>query len=292
MNTSSNGHPNLNEDTGLALSLRLEVDKNTQQPGISPAAHMDVDEPDLHASKKPDKVDSSKMNNSNAQKKPASDLSITNETEQSQTRNQSQDQNQNRVKQEKDERGNKKLINLLRGWPSPHLLPSDLLKTGSQKVLSSSSIFVPALQYGPDPGYQPLREELAAWLDRAYHPSLKTSPSQICITGGASQSIANILASFTDPSYTRAVWLVAPCYFLACPIFQDAGFGKEGRLRAVPEDGEGIDLQSLERGLREFDQGDEDRPVSIFRPISPLRGSVWTTEVFATIRPDTLHFLL
>lgn len=178
----------------------------------------------------------------------------------------------------------KKLINLLRGWPSPHLLPSSLLKKAANQVLSDPSIFVPALQYGPDPGYQPLREELAVWLGKAYHyhyhshhgpaqqpdrggTTRKTAanPSEICITGGASQSIANILSSFTDPEYTRSVWCVAPCYFLACPIFEDAGF--KGRLRAVPEDEEGVDLEFLERGLRKEQDniGDgEEKPVSFF----------------------------
>jgi hypothetical protein len=41
--------------------------------------------------------------------------------------------------------------------------------------------------------------------------------------------------------------MVAPCYFLACRIFEDAGFG--GRLRAVREDEEGVDVGELERGL-------------------------------------------
>ena len=173
----------------------------------------------------------------------------------------------------------KKQINLLRGWPSPHLLPASLLKSSATKVLSDPAIFTPALQYGPDPGYQPLREELASWLNKAYHrgpspchtsttatttpPAPAPNPNEICITGGASQSIANILASFTDPVYTKAVWAIAPCYFLACPIFEDAGF--KGRLRAVPEDDEGVDIAWLERGLREFgDRGDGEKPVGVF----------------------------
>ncbi|KAK3687238.1 pyridoxal phosphate-dependent transferase [Podospora appendiculata] len=151
-------------------------------------------------------------------------------------------------------KNSKTLINLLRGWPSPHLLPAALLKKAADRALTDPSIFIPALQYAPDPGYQPLREELATWLGRAYTtpPSSYSQAEEICITGGASQSIACVLQSFTDPVYTRAVWAVTPCYFLAFPIFEDAGFA--GRLRAVPEDDEGVDLAFLERGLRSVDE--------------------------------------
>lgn len=73
------------------------------------------------------------------------------------------------------------------------------------------------------------------------------------MTGGASQSIACILQGFTDPSFTRAVWVVAPTYFLAGPIFEDAGFyGRDGRLRGFGEDGEGgcVEGEYWERGGR------------------------------------------
>lgn len=160
------------------------------------------------------------------------------------------------------------LINLLRGWPSPHLLPADLLKAAANRALSDPEIFVPALQYAPDPGYQPLREELAAWLGRQYNAV--RDPDRICITGGASQSLACVLQSYTEPVYTRAVWAVAPCYFLACPIFEDSGF--KGRLRAVPEDEEGIDLVWLEKGLVSFETSDPGEPVSALFDCSKTDG--------------------
>ncbi|KAI1487710.1 pyridoxal phosphate-dependent transferase [Biscogniauxia mediterranea] len=182
----------------------------------------------------------------------------------------------------------KKSINLLRGWPSTSLLPAEALRRASQTVLSDPEIFNPALEYGPDPGYQPLREELARWLGQFYGPavaSLSLKPeleagsgsqpelrgagngegsiggiddvSRITITGGASQSIACILQSFTDPSYTRAVWMAAPCYFLACPIFADAGFA--GRLRAVPEDDDGMSASALEEKMRALERDEGGR---------------------------------
>ena len=152
----------------------------------------------------------------------------------------------------------KRLINLMRGWPAPATLPSDLLRRASAKVLSDPSVFVPALQYGPDPGYQPLREELATYLSRSF--GVSRDPERICITGGASQSMACILQSFTDPTYTRSIWMVAPCYHLMCPIFEDSGFN--GRLHAVPEDDEGINLEWLEKGL-EAETVDPEEPVSL-----------------------------
>lgn len=48
--------------------------------------------------------------------------------------------------------------------------------------------------------------------------------------------------------------MAAPCYFLACPIFEDAGLGD--RMRAVPEDDEGVDVDVLRKLMREFEEND------------------------------------
>lgn len=148
-----------------------------------------------------------------------------------------------------------KPINLLRGWPAPALLPASDLSTAATDLLANPAAAVPALQYGPDEGYEPLRAALADWLSDFY-PTPRDE-ARVVVTGGASQNLANVLACFTDPAYTRAVWMVAPCYFLACPIFADAGFG--GRLRAVPEDAEGLDLDALSRGLARADEEGDGR---------------------------------
>ena len=167
----------------------------------------------------------------------------------------------------------KPTINLLRGWPSYDLLPTTSILDAATESLKDPSIAVRGLSYGADWGFQPLREALAEWLTSFYHPAptLKANPTatsphtfsppskdgdssateikpgRICITGGASQNVACLLAVFSDPLYTRNVWMVAPTYFMACRIFEDAGFA--GRLRAVPEDDEGIDIGFLERAL-------------------------------------------
>ena len=46
--------------------------------------------------------------------------------------------------------------------------------------------------------------------------------------------------------------MVSPTYFMACRIFEDAGFG--GRLRSVPEDEGGIDIAFLREGLRKSEE--------------------------------------
>jgi DNA-binding transcriptional MocR family regulator len=153
----------------------------------------------------------------------------------------------------------KKQINLLRGWPNPGLLPSTAVQTAAQTALSDPAVSTPGLLYGPDPGYQPLRESISSWLSRFYSSNprdgtttVADAAERICITGGASQNLACMLQVFTDPLYTR-VWMVAPCYFLACRIFDDSGL----RMRAVGEGEEGVDLQALEEGLEECERDGE-----------------------------------
>ncbi|KAL8780970.1 MAG: hypothetical protein Q9213_006221 [Squamulea squamosa] len=145
-------------------------------------------------------------------------------------------------------------INLLKGWPNASLLPVAQIKTASASALSNADVSIPGLLYGPDPGYQPLRESIATWLSRFYERHLKAPiyAERICITGGASQNLACILQVFSDPMYTRYVWMVSPTYFRVCPIFEDNAFA--GRLRSVPEDDEGIDVEFLRQRLHEEEQ--------------------------------------
>jgi DNA-binding transcriptional MocR family regulator len=139
-------------------------------------------------------------------------------------------------------------INLLRGWPSSTLLPTLLIKNAATAALSDPLIAQDALSYGPDPGYEPARVAIAQWLSQSYKPSSPITPDRLCITGGASQNLGSLLSVYTDPAFTRNIWIVAPAYFLAFGIFEDAGFG--GKMRAVPEDGEGLDIGFLEREIK------------------------------------------
>ncbi|KAJ6780474.1 hypothetical protein PWT90_01840 [Aphanocladium album] len=53
------------------------------------------------------------------------------------------------------------------------------------------------------------------------------------------------------------VWAVAPVYHLAVPIFNDAGFG--GRVRATPEDDDGVDVDALERKIQALEQEEKGK---------------------------------
>ncbi|KAI7529501.1 PLP-dependent transferase [Hortaea werneckii] len=139
-------------------------------------------------------------------------------------------------------------INLMRGWPNPSLLPANLIKTAATAALSDPSMAQPGLLYGPDEGYEPCRSAIANWLTTFYQPRNPITANRICMSGGASQNLGCMLSTFSEPSYTRNVWIVAPAYMLAFRVFeQDGGFA--GRLRAVPEDEEGIDIAFLRAEL-------------------------------------------
>jgi DNA-binding transcriptional MocR family regulator len=144
-------------------------------------------------------------------------------------------------------------INLLRGVPNPSLLPAILLRDAAFEVLNDKSIYSDALVYGPDPGYEPLRESIAQCLTEFFQPRAGPVIAQrICITGGASQNLGCMLNVYTDPAYTRKIWIVAPAYFLAFRIFEDAGFA--GRMRAIPEDEGGLDIEFLRREIRKSEE--------------------------------------
>lgn len=146
----------------------------------------------------------------------------------------------------------KPLINLLRGWPSTSLLPTAIIKQAADSVLTRPDIAFPGLLYGPDPGDPAARKSIASWLTDFYHPSEPVTDERIAITGGASQNLGCVLQYYTDPVFTRNIWISSPAYFLAFHIFDDAGFHK--KMRSVPEDHSGIDMDFLRREITKSEE--------------------------------------
>lgn len=142
-------------------------------------------------------------------------------------------------------------INLIRGWPNASLLPKNDISDAAQQALADATISTDGLEYGPDEGFAPLRDSLGVLLTDFYNPPGGVERGRITITGGASQNLACVLQVFTDPSYTRSIHMVAPAYMLSFRIFEDQGFA--GRLRAVPEDEDGLDIDHLRHSLQKSD---------------------------------------
>lgn len=148
-------------------------------------------------------------------------------------------------------------INLQLGWPSPSLFPSSALNASTNTILSDFATASSSLIYGPSLGGPAFRTALSTWLSNHYYRKPDNiSPSRVCVTSGGSAALGAILSRFTDPEFTQYIWMVEPTYFLACPIFQDAGF--TGRMRGVPEDEEGINLDFLRAGLEKSRSEESD----------------------------------
>ncbi|KAF2143342.1 uncharacterized protein K452DRAFT_286166 [Aplosporella prunicola CBS 121167] len=146
----------------------------------------------------------------------------------------------------------KPLINLLRGWPSATLLPVALLRRAAERAFDTPELACPGLSYGPDAGHPNLRKSIASWLSDFYGTRQPIHMDRITITGGASQNLACLLQVFTDPLFTRNIWISSPAYMLAFRIFDDSGF--HGKLRSVPETAAGIDVDFLRREISKSEQ--------------------------------------
>lgn len=163
----------------------------------------------------------------------------------------------------------KKAINLLWGMPAPSLLPTAELAGAAEAVFSDSSISKIGLLYGNNAGYEPLRHQVSSWLANFYN--CPDRPEQICITGGASQSLSVILQVLTDPLATKAIWMIVPCFYLACRMFEDAGL--TGKLRAVRESDEGIDVEFLEKEIIKVNNQKSIKLVSLYTLYSTIESN-------------------
>ncbi|KAK7425967.1 Valine--pyruvate aminotransferase [Neonectria magnoliae] len=156
----------------------------------------------------------------------------------------------------------KQPINLLLGWPTPALHPDRSLLNAASAVLADNETAAPALRYGPQLGREALRQGVASWLTDLYRPTAgDITFNRVGITGGASVNLTNILLRFSDPVYTQRVWMIEPTYFMACPMIEDAGL--TGKLRGVPEDEEGLDINYLKDAISKADaeSGPGSRPI-------------------------------
>jgi DNA-binding transcriptional MocR family regulator len=124
---------------------------------------------------------------------------------------------------------------------------------------------------------------MASWLTDFYRPTAPIADERIAVTGGASQNLACLLQSFTDPVYTRNVWIVAPAYMLAFRIFDDSAL----KLRAVPEDEQGIDIEYLRSEIRKSE--DRAQAQSSGEEVSHNAAHQCLTPIVSLVPTGTLY---
>jgi 2-aminoadipate transaminase len=129
-------------------------------------------------------------------------------------------------------------ISLAGGLPAPEFFPLEAIKDAVASVLDSDAHG--ALQYGPTPGYYPLREFLA---ERMSNMGVKASPEQVMITTGSQQGLDLVGRLLIDPGSTVVV--EDPSYAGGLQAFDSC----QARYLAVPIDDDGMRVELLEERL-------------------------------------------
>ncbi|KAK6536583.1 hypothetical protein TWF281_000810 [Arthrobotrys megalospora] len=173
------------------------------------------------------------------------------------------------------------LIDFMRGHPSTELLATSEMLAAANAVLGSPDLPQDSydedrhpLHYGPDLGNISFRRELGIWSAIRYGLKSPTPPEMINLTSGASNGLSKALELFTNPigGYTRRAFILTPVYFLACPIFQDAGFSN--LLTAIPltSCGTSLDFPTL---ISHLNSSSSSSPQpSLESAISPVKSSI------------------
>ncbi|MGD9735039.1 MAG: PLP-dependent aminotransferase family protein [Solirubrobacterales bacterium] len=126
-------------------------------------------------------------------------------------------------------------ISFERGAPSPDLVHVDGLRSAAEAALSGD--FAAAVTYGTAAGYQPLREWAAAQHGVAVE--------QVMVTNGSMQAGSLLFDVLLEPG--DDVVVEEPMYDRTLVALRMRG----ATVHAVPSDSDGIDVDELERRLRE-----------------------------------------
>ena len=123
------------------------------------------------------------------------------------------------------------------GQPSADLLPLRRVRAASERFFAHAQPI--ELNYGEKSGDARFRTALAEFLTRAGGHA--ASAESLFLTAGTSQALDFVCHRFTRPGDT--VFVEDPTYFLAFQVFRDHGLDIVG----IPMDGQGMDLEVLER---------------------------------------------
>lgn len=117
-----------------------------------------------------------------------------------------------------------------------------------RQVLTQAADEIDSLGYPPPEGLPELREAIAAHMCAT---GVECTPGQVLVTSGALQALQMISVSLLPAD--SVVYAESPSYIKSLQVFQSAGM----RLRGVPMDDDGINVDALRNLLLGRDTGDE-----------------------------------
>ncbi len=129
------------------------------------------------------------------------------------------------------------IISFAGGFPDAALFDVEGIRAATLAALAASP--GAALQYGATEGFDPLREQIAAFM--AAKGARDVAPSDLIVTTGSQQALDLIGKTLVSPGDT--VIVEAPTFLATIQCFRLYG----AQLLTVPVDGQGADVEALER---------------------------------------------
>lgn len=136
------------------------------------------------------------------------------------------------------------IIPLAAGNPAPDAFPVKEVQKIAENILQTNP--VDALQYGVSEGYQPLRDTIAAWIKNK--ENIGTDDDTVLILSGATQVMDLVTKVLCNEGDT--VICEEPSFIGSLNCFRSYGC----RLKGVPVEADGMDMDALEKALDETDK--------------------------------------
>ena len=133
------------------------------------------------------------------------------------------------------------IISFAGGFPDSALFDVDGIRAASAAALAEEP--GAALQYGATEGYQPLREQLAAFM--ATKGARDVAPDQLIVTTGSQQALDLLGKTMIGPG--DKVIVEGPTFLATIQCFRLYG----AEVISAPIDGEGVNVDALERLIAE-----------------------------------------
>lgn len=156
------------------------------------------------------------------------------------------------------------IISFAGGLPAPDYFPVEALKEISDEVLSTMG--QDALQYNQTEGYLPLREQIAARMNRQ---GMKVSAKDILILSGSQQGLDFSGKIFTDEK--DVVLCESPSYLGAINAFRSYG----AEFMEVKTDEEGMVMADLEEKLQ---KNERIKAIYVIPDFQNPTGRTWSLE--------------